>query len=181
MLTESYEIRRTQVLTLAAALFMLFLIPFSTFLIENDYYFYYSFGDRYLSSQVIEETIGDNYETRAEEIVAVTHCIYRDINYVETGRRFLYALRSEKGACGSKSYMEYLILKNRGYDCEVIRLNVTKEDRVYHGAVGIVLDGEYFVADPTNNLFTTLRRYLSDYGFELTPYWKWKLRGYIEK
>ena len=161
------------------ALIFYFGIWFNAFLAGHSYIYYYSFGEKQ-AVDAFAEGLGYVRQDRYDEVATVTKYVYDNLKYTEETKRVVEALREEQAACGTKAYIEYLILSDRGIKCYLPTFKDKLTGDACHMAAAVMIDGRCYIADPTNNLLLPIERYCR-YYYELTSYWERKLQKYLER
>ncbi len=113
-------------------------------------------------------------------VQGVTGVVHEAFLYQESISSIIESLRTEKAVCLNQAYIEYQILKKKGYKCWLIPLGIRNEEG--HSAVCVEIQGEYYIADPTNNTFLLAKEYEEKTkdlpACEMTLYWKWRTRNH---
>ena len=136
------------------------------------------------SSAVMDKTVTEYFdavlgerELGVGDLAITTKAIANSFSYTREHTDVDEVFANERAVCLTWSYIEYVYLKSRGYKCYQVSEFIDKTDRYPdHAVVCIVLDGEYYIADPTNDVFMTGREYIRRHS--LTGYWEKKLANH---
>ena len=133
------------------------------------------------SSADMDKAVADYFDTLlggremgVSDLAITTKVMANSFSYTKEHTDVADVFRSERAVCLTWSYIEYVYLKSRGYKCYQVSEFINKAEKYPdHAVVCIFLDGEYYIADPTNDIFTSGKEYIVKHS--LTDYWEKRL------